>query len=97
MRRCSGSALLPRWGCGAEVGEVGAAVRIEGRADGDEDDFGGTDGGGRVSGENQAPGGEVAAQQLREVWLVDGAFAGIQAGDLVGVGVSADDAVAEVG
>ena len=44
-----------------------------------------------------ATGGEVAAQHLWEDRLADRAFPGVQSGNLVGVGVSADDVMAKGG
>src|SRR5205823_7684607 len=80
-----------------DVAEVGGAVGLRRRADGDEDGPAGANGLGEVGGEAKPPLGHVAADDGVEAGLVDGDRALIQRRDLALVDVTADDVVSEVG
>ena len=81
----------------ADGGEVGLAIALGRRADGDEDDDGAADRVGEIGRERQAGIRHVARDHLFQARLVDRHAAGTQLGDLVVLVVHTDDLVAEVG
>ncbi len=79
-----------------DIREIGMAVAAaRGRADGDEHRVGGFDGAGKIGGEGEALGGNVAGDELVEAGLIDRHFALFQAGDLTLVQIDADHFDAE--
>ena len=79
------------------VAEIGGAVLVGGRADGDEQDLAVVDGRGCIGGELQTPGRGVAFQHRLETGFVDGYFAAIQRIDLGLVDVHTDDLITHFG
>ncbi len=88
--------LADRLGDLEHVGEIGRAVFGGRRPHGDEDHLGVADRFDHVGREAEATGLYVRGDQRVEARLVDGDFAPIQTGDLLGVDVRADHVVAEV-
>ena len=77
--------------------QIGAAVFVGRRADGQKDQVAVCHALGRVGGEAQAASGLVALHDRRQAGLVDRHLAGLQRGDLGGVDVDAHHVVPHIG
>jgi hypothetical protein len=82
---------------GQDVGQVGAAVFVRRRADGQEDDVGVVDGIVIVRREQQAAGSGVALDEAVQAGFVDGDDPVLQHRDLARVDVQAQHGIADVG
>jgi len=77
--------------------QVGAAVLVGRRADGQEDQLAMRHACGRIGGELQAPRGLVGLHHRGQPGLMDGNAARLQRGHLGGIHVHAHDLVADIG
>jgi hypothetical protein len=80
-------------GDGEDVAEVGGAVLVGRRADGDEDDARRRDRGGHVGREAETAAGLIALDEPLQAGLVDGKDVLLQAVDLLLIQIRADDVV----